>query len=221
MNFENYEYCVDYIKNNTILPFSAESDNVSFKRIVTYKQKKLMIVDRFITLDEFMSITHGYGGRVGIVPYTMIDNQPYFFIGYSNANLFSDFGGGVKSYETPFEGLKRELSEECCQEWKNYFVNKMISGKLNTKDTIFFNEYIFMDKPNTDKKGVRYKIIILCEIDEKTAQQFKNTKEIVNCDMYDKNRLKAMLYHPSRQWEYINSGLTQLRDYYPELIECM
>jgi hypothetical protein len=218
-NFENETDCLNYIQQYSML---TPKTNVSFKRIVTFKQKKLILVQSRLSNEEFLSLKSGYGGRVGVIPYMMVNDQPHFFVGFSNANLFSDFGGGCKIAETPFDGIVRELSEECCEEWKRYFENKIGKGKCSGKDVIFFNEYLFPEETREKRGGICYKIIILCEIDEKTANTFKKTDEIVNCDLYNKEKLVQLLRRPyNEHLPYINSGLIQLREYYNDLVECM
>jgi len=109
-----------YIEKNTIIPMRKDENNISFESDEYGKVK----THRYLTFDQFSKIPKGFGGRVGVLVYYIEDEQRHYVLNISNRQLYSDFGGGVKKKWSPYEGLKKELSEEVPQ-WVDLFMKKI------------------------------------------------------------------------------------------------
>ena len=86
--------------------------------------------------------------RAGVIPYT-IDKTGnlHFLLGIDKKTReLTDFGGGIKKYETVVEGALRELHEESC----HIFIDEITESSLekstilvsNRKDAVLFLVYI-------------------------------------------------------------------------------
>lgn len=90
-----FEYTDKDLDNGIIVNFPHESTYFSCKALTS----SVILSRRF--------------ERAGVIPYTIIDGKKYFCLGvdFTHGTL-TDFGGGIKKYETFARAAARELCEE-------------------------------------------------------------------------------------------------------------
>jgi hypothetical protein len=163
----------------------------------------------FITLSDLKNLEIGsiQHGRIGVIPFYIEDNTKHYIVNTSNRGLLSDFGGGISKKEhIYFDGLKRELSEEC-PNWTDYIFEKIeqnnqtitdLSSNINNSLQILCREF-----NNTKTKY----ILILLQVDKHLIDSFKPTKEVLNLQV-----LKSYNLYKQVQFNHrLNNGLTQLK----------
>ena len=65
----------------------------------------------FLTLGSYLAQTQTL--RAAVIPYILLDNELYFLLGQdSQSGDLTDFGGGVKKYESTLAAALREFDEE-------------------------------------------------------------------------------------------------------------
>lgn len=203
-----YDYNRDvqeYIKNNTIIPARKDERDISFESD-EYGNVK---THRYLTIDQFRNIPKGFGGRVGVLVYYIEDDgQRHYVLNISNRQLYSDFGGGVKKKLSPYEGLKKELSEEVPQ-WKDLFMKKIEDDDKN----IIYNE----ENLSAGDTNIRTETMIIFQIDKSILSSFQETKEVkelvvMNQDeFYDLLFNKVMMDERGNVFQHLNNGLVMIR----------
>ncbi len=166
-----------------------------------------------ISLNDLKNLSIGsfHHGRIGVIPYYVEDNVKNYIINKSNKGLFSDFGGGISKNEHPyFDGLKRELDEEC-PVWSKYILEK-----IETNDILLEQSVDISSNNNSTALQILYRefnnqitkyILILLEVDKCMINSFKKSKEVKELHI-----LKSFeLYKLVNFCQKINNGLMQLK----------
>ncbi len=158
------------------------------------------------------SIVHG---RIGVIPYYVEDNVKNYIINVSNKGLYSDFGGGISKKEHPYyDGLKRELNEEC-PVWSKYILEKIESNDLvvDLSSNIDISENkVSISKPLTilcrefNNQTTKY-ILLLVEVDKCMIDSFKISKEVKELHVLKSFELYKLVNFSHK----INNGLMQLK----------
>jgi hypothetical protein len=159
-----------------------------------------------INLAHVKAIPKGYGGRIGVLPYFVKDNQLHVLLNRSNRNLISDFGGGVRATLSPYQGLLKELAEEV-PFWKDYLEQEMNYGETmaHTVET-----YYPLDEQRS-KQTLRTWTTIFVQVDPSILEHFQTTKEVKELLTVPMMLLPQFLAKKRNQ---INSGLNMLLKYY-------
>lgn len=161
---------------------------------------------QYVNLSHVKQIPKGYGGRIGVLPYFIKDNQLYVLLNRSNRNLISDFGGGVKAVHTPYQGLLKELSEEV-PFWRDYLEQTM---NTNQQMAHTVEMYYPLDH-NRSKQTLRTWTTIFVPIEESILVQFRETTEVKELLSIPMTLLPQFLLKNRNQ---INAGLNMLLKYY-------
>jgi hypothetical protein len=217
-----YDYNRDvqeYIKNNTIIPLRDDERDISFEYYGGYggynnkNNEQNIKTHRYLTFDQFRNIPKGFGGRVGVLVYYIEDGQRHYVLNISNRQLHSDFGGGVKKKLSPYEGLKKELSEEVPQ-WADLFMKKIEDDNdENNNNIIIYNE----ENLSMDDRNIRTETMFIFAIDKRILSSFQETKEVkelvvMNQDeFYDLLFNKVMMDEMGNTFQHLNNGLVMIR----------
>ena len=203
----NQSNLIKLVTSNTMISRFEEVQLCSYPH---FDGKKL-ISKSFITIEQLQSISKGFGGRAGVIPWFYNDkNEPMYFLNISNRGYVSDFGGGIRSREKIYEGFQRELSEEV-PEWKDAI---MLSIENEEKPPyIHCVETIYLDKQNERPGFLKFQILILCNVSPSLYNDFKPSKEVQQLLVMSHSELQAFLYD-LRNHDKMNNGLRQFRDMY-------
>lgn len=186
-----------------IVPYSG-SLLCSFQEIDRFGLKQTCA--QRVCLSHIKQIPKGYGGRIGVLPYFIRDNQFYVLLNRSNRNLISDFGGGVKSTHSPYQGLLKELSEEV-PFWKDYIEQEM-EATYPMGHTV--ETYYPLD-PQRTKQTLRTWTTVFVQVNESILSHFHETKEVKELLTVPMMMLPQFLLTNRNK---INSGLNMLLKYY-------
>lgn len=186
-----------------IVPYSG-SLLCSFQEIDRHGLKQTC--SQCVSLPLVKQIPKGYGGRIGILPYFVKDNQLHVLLNRSNRNLISDFGGGVKAGHSPYQGLLKELTEEI-PFWKDYLENEM-EATLPMAHTV--ETYYPLDAQRS-KQTLRTWTTLFVQVDPSILENFQQTKEVKELLTVPMMLLSQFLVKNRNQ---INAGLNMLLKYY-------
>ncbi len=153
-------------------------------------------VKSWITLDEFKSLPRGFGGRVGVVFYT----ADKYVCNISNWNLVSDFGGGLKAKNTPYQGLYYKIQEEC-PKWSRYIFNRLPSEETK----IYCIETFHLYNQELTKKEMRFQFLIFIRFDMKLLNCFQATEKVKKIMLVPHHKLDEVISAGRA-----NPGLVQL-----------
>jgi hypothetical protein len=124
----------------------------------------------------------------------------------SNRNLISDFGGGIKSDFTPYDGLIKELSEEV-PFWQEEFMER-----LESSDPIVHSvEIYYPDNIRHSKEIIRTWTSIFLPIPKYLLNTFTETQEVKELIIIPVEKFSSFLVKNRRS---INAGLNMLLKYY-------
>lgn len=177
-----------------------------------------IIVQWSITLDQFKAIGKG-SGRAGIIPFFYQNEQPYYLLNISNPSeknrkkgakeLLSDFGGGIQSHETMYDGFVRELDEEI-PKWKDELI-RCIEDNFHLIHCI---ETIYVDQTAEPQGFLRHQILVVCQVDPSRLlhdeKDDKVSNEVKRLELKSKSELLSFIMDRSNH-DKINSGLHQFK----------
>ena len=119
------------------------------------------IVGKKLSLAELKAIPAGYGGRIGVIPWCIVDNTKYHILcdihwqkRGKEGNVMGDLGGGIKRHQTPYAALHNELQDEV-PEWFDILQAQLENSPID----IYSIEYLHAPYNN-----VRYSITIFVDI---------------------------------------------------------
>lgn len=144
--------------------------------------KGLRSIYKIISAADFMQMSKGTGGRIGVIPWYMANvissngervPSPIVRLSVSNYLYLSDFGGGFKKIMTPYDGLAKELEEEVPL-WKDYLMEQ-IQQKSNLFITL---EQFYLDPKKFHPLPLM--ILVFLRVSPETLNElgFKPTPEI-------------------------------------------
>ena len=165
------------------------------------------IVGKKLSLAELKAIPAGYGGRIGVIPWCIVDNTKYHILcdihwqkRGKEGNVMGDLGGGIKRHQTPYAALHNELRDEV-PEWFDILHNQLENSPID----IHSIEYLHAPHYN-----VRYSITIFVDITPHIKvlnELFSASKEIHGLHAF--NDFDDMLLLNTN----MNYGLMYFKDY--------
>lgn len=165
------------------------------------------IVGKKLSLAELKAIPAGYGGRIGVIPWCIVDNTKYHILcdihwqkRGKEGNVMGDLGGGIKRHQTPYAALHNELRDEV-PEWFDILYNQLENSPID----IHSIEYLHAPHYN-----VRYSITIFVDITPHIKvlnELFSASKEIHGLHAF--NDFDDMLLLNTN----MNYGLMYFKDY--------
>jgi hypothetical protein len=157
-------------------------------------QRNDVILKRWITLEQLKTSRRGFGGRIGIIPYCYEGEKLHYIINRSNRNRYSDFGGGFRKNEYPYNGLLREIREEIpC--WYPY-----LSDLVEDVPLIYCEENM-----SAKSDQLRLNILVFLKVDKRHLSPFEPSKEVTDIYYMNQNEIDE-LYQTD-----LNQGLKMLR----------
>lgn len=119
------------------------------------------IMGKKLSLAELKAIPAGYGGRIGVIPWCIVENTKYHILcdihwqkRGKKGNVMGDLGGGIKRHQTPYAALHNELRDEV-PEWFDILHTQLENSPID----IHSIEYLHAPHYN-----VRYSITIFVDI---------------------------------------------------------
>jgi hypothetical protein len=165
------------------------------------------IVGKKLSLADLKAIPAGYGGRIGVIPWCIVDNTKYHIlcnIHWQNrgkeGNVMGDLGGGIKRHQKPYDALYNELRDEV-PGWFDILKSQLEHSSI----TIYAIEYLHATHHN-----IRYSFTIFVDITPYIRvlnDLFSITKEIQGLHAVD-DFDDMLLLHTN-----MNYGLTYFKDY--------
>jgi hypothetical protein len=165
------------------------------------------IVGKKISLADLKAIPAGYGGRIGVIPWCIVENTKYHILcdihwekRGKKGNVMGDLGGGIKRYQTPYAALYTELRDEV-PEWFDILQAQLENSPID----IHSIEYL-----HSPYYKVRYSITIFVDITPHIKvlnELFNASKEIHGLHAF--NDFDDMLLLNTN----MNYGLTYFKDY--------
>jgi len=165
------------------------------------------IMGKKLTLAELKAIPAGYGGRIGVIPWCIVDNTKYHILcdihwqkRGKKGNVMGDLGGGIKRHQTPYAALYNELRDEV-PEWFDILQTQLEDSPID----IHSIEYLHAPHYN-----VRYSITIFVDITlhiKVLNELFSASKEIHGLHAF--NDFDDMLLLNTN----MNYGLMYFKDY--------
>ena len=165
------------------------------------------IVGKKLSLTDLKAIPAGYGGRIGVIPWCIVDNTKYHILcdihwqkRGKEGNVMGDLGGGIKRHQTPYAALYTELRDEV-PEWFDILQAQLENSPID----IHSIEYLHSPHYN-----VRYSITIFVDITpyiKVLNELFSASKEIHGLHAF--NDFDDMLLLNTN----MNYGLTYFKDY--------
>lgn len=203
----DHSHIQDMIRRDTLIPFREDEEFVDYEIGLRSDHSISSIsVKRWLTVDQLYTAKAGYGGRVGILAYVVDSNgNRNYLLNISNRQLYSDFGGGFSSKNSPYDGLIRELKQETPQ-WSEYFLDKL--DDPDTKLYIYSTENII-----AAKNQLRLDIMIVMEVDTSIIRDFIPTKEVLELVIANDHKMREIF----RDGRKINNGLRLISSVYDHL----
>ena len=200
----DHSHIQDMIRRDTLIPFREDEDFVDYEIGLRSDHSIASIsVKRWLTVDQLYTAKSGYGGRVGILAYVVDSSgNRNYLLNISNRQLYSDFGGGFSSKNSPYDGLIRELKQETPQ-WSEYFLDKL--DEPDTKLYIYSTENII-----AAKNQLRLDIMIVMEVDTSIIRDFIPTKEVLELVIANDHKMREIF----RDGRKINNGLRLISSVY-------
>jgi hypothetical protein len=165
------------------------------------------IMGKKLTLAELKAIPAGYGGRIGVIPWCIVENTKYHILcdihwqkRGKEGNVMGDLGGGIKRHQTPYAALHNELRDEV-PEWFDILHTQLENSPID----IHSIEYLHAPHYN-----VRYSITIFVDITpyiKVLNELFSASKEIHGLHAF--NDFDDMLLLNTN----MNYGLNYFKDY--------
>ena len=165
------------------------------------------IMGKKLSLAELKAIPAGYGGRIGVIPWCIVDNTKYHILcdihwqkRGKEGNVMGDLGGGIKRHQTPYAALHNELRDEV-PEWFDILHTQLENSPID----IHSIEYLHAPHYN-----VRYSITIFVDITPHIKvlnELFSASKEIHGLHAF--NDFDDMLLLNTN----MNYGLNYFKDY--------
>ena len=165
------------------------------------------IMGKKLTLAELKAIPAGYGGRIGVIPWCIVENTKYHILcdihwqkRGKEGNVMGDLGGGIKRHQTPYAALYNELRDEV-PEWFDILQTQLENSPID----IHSIEYLHAPHYN-----VRYSITIFVDITpyiKVLNELFSASKEIHGLHAF--NDFDDMLLLNTN----MNYGLMYFKDY--------
>jgi hypothetical protein len=165
------------------------------------------IIGKKLRLADLKAIPAGYGGRIGVIPWCIVDNTKYHILcdihwqkRGKKGNVMGDLGGGIKRHQTPYDALYNELRDEV-PGWFDILKNQIEHSPID----IHSIEYL-----HAPHHKVRYSFTIFVDITpyiKVLNDLFSVTKEIHGLHAFDD--FDDMLLLNTN----INYGLTYFKDY--------
>jgi hypothetical protein len=195
------------IRRDSLIPFREDEKFIDYEIGLRSDHSIASIfVKRWLTVDQLYAAKAGYGGRVGILAYVVDSSgNRNYLLNISNRQLYSDFGGGFSSKNTPYDGLIRELKQETPQ-WSEYFLDKLDDPA--TRLYIYSTENIIATKTQ-----LRLDIMIVMEVDPIIIRDFVPTKEVLELIIANDDKMREIF----RDGRKINNGLRLVRSVYDQL----
>lgn len=137
-------------------------------------------IGKLITMDEFLKIPKGVGGRVGVIPWFMAhvvgaDGErrvtPMVRLCVTNYLYLSDLGGGFKAVTDAHGGLYKELQEEA-PAWKDE-----IMSQLRNPRTFFLVVEQCKGHPSA-KRPIPLHVLVFAHVTVKRLGPFQPSSEI-------------------------------------------
>ena len=165
------------------------------------------IMGKKLSLAELKGIPAGYGGRIGVIPWCIVDNVKYHILcdihwqkRGKEGNVMGDLGGGIKKHQTPYDALYNELQDEV-PGWFDILKSQLEHSPID----IHSIEYLHAPLHN-----VRYSITIFVNITpyiKVLNELFSASKEIYGLHAF--NDFDDMLLLNTN----MNYGLMYFKDY--------
>lgn len=165
------------------------------------------IMGKKLSLADLKAIPAGYGGRIGVIPWCIVENTKYHILcdihwqkRGKKGNVMGDLGGGIKRHQTPYAALHNELRDEV-PEWFDILHTQLENSPID----IHSIEYLHAPHYN-----VRYSITIFVDITPHIKvlnELFSASKEIHGLHAF--NDFDDMLLLNTN----MNYGLMYFKDY--------
>lgn len=165
------------------------------------------IMGKKLSLADLKAIPAGYGGRIGVIPWCIVENTKYHILcdihwqkRGKKGNVMGDLGGGIKRHQTPYDALHNELRDEV-PEWFDILHTQLENSPID----IHSIEYLHALQYN-----VRYSITIFVDITPHIKvlnELFSASKEIHGLHAF--NDFDDMLLLNTN----MNYGLMYFKDY--------
>lgn len=165
------------------------------------------IMGKKLSLADLKAIPAGYGGRIGVIPWCIVENTKYHILcdihwqkRGKKGNVMGDLGGGIKRHQTPYDALHNELRDEV-PEWFDILHTQLENSPID----IHSIEYLHAPHYN-----VRYSITIFVDITPHIKvlnELFSASKEIHGLHAF--NDFDDMLLLNTN----MNYGLMYFKDY--------
>ena len=165
------------------------------------------IMGKKLSLADLKAIPAGYGGRIGVIPWCIVENTKYHILcdihwqkRGKKGNVMGDLGGGIKRRQTPYDALHNELRDEV-PEWFDILQAQLENSPID----IHSIEYL-----HSPYYKVRYSITIFVDITPHIKvlnELFSASKEIHGLHAF--NDFDDMLLLNTN----MNYGLMYFKDY--------
>lgn len=137
--------------------------------------------------------------RAGVIPYTIYKKNLFFLLGIDRETRdFTDFGGGVKSTESIYEGALRELNEESCNIFSQIITAENIqqSPGVISQDNTLAIFFVYVDPRWIENAADTFKT------NQEKLMGVKKHDELVNIKWVDQEEFKSMAFsrRDSRMW---------------------